>query len=242
MLFVIFTYNREQMLKALINEISAMNKSVDEHGYTVLTSSNRQIIVIDDGSDWLGSPTRNIGPYCFQCDEIIRTIHEGKQGFWKKWLLARQIALGTDHEYFCFLPDDVSNIDLKAIEEITKQGWTDRLFALNLLNAGECYRWGQYKPIQEDFTLAGRVWQQCDYVDGAFVTNRTTLQAFDIEPVTSAWFDRPDKSSGVGYQMTQKLRALGCPMMLPDISLAFHGDHESVMHKEHRKTTKLISK
>lgn len=198
---------------------------------------SHESIIIDDGSDWCD------GHNLIGFDStLIPTIHEGKQGFWKKWLLARQIALGTDHDYFVFLPDDVSDIDIEAIQEITAQGWKDNLFALNILNTGERFRWGKYREIQEDFDLAGRTWKQCDYVDGAFITNRATLEAIEIDPVPRSWFDRPDKSSGVGYQMTQKLRALGCPMMLPDKSLAYHGDHESQMHKEHRKQTKLISK
>ena len=223
-LFVVFSYNRERMLLDLRYELDKQN-----------------LLIIDDGSEWLN---KDLSP-CNLCNErsqIIRTIHEGKQGFWKKWLLARQIALGTDHDYFVFLPDDVSNVDIEAIQEITKQGWTDNLFALNLCNTGERYRWGKHREIQEDFELAGRTWQQCDYVDGAFITNRATLTAFDIEPVPKLWFDRPDKSSGVGYQMTMKLRAIGCPMMLPSKSLAYHGDHESVMHKNHRLITPLISK
>ena len=195
---------------------------------------NGAVLVIDDGSNY------DLSVYPYQ--KLIRTIHEGKQGFWKKWLLARQIALATNHEYFVFLPDDVSNVDIDALDTITSQGWNDRLFAMTLCNTGERYRWGKHRPIQEDFDLANRTWQQCDYVDGCFITNRTTLEAFDIDPVPLEWFDRPDKSSGVGYQMTMKLRALGCPMMLPDKSVVHHGDHESVMHKEHRVTTKLISK
>lgn len=221
MLFVIFTYEREQMLKALLDGLDG-----------------NHVIVIDDGSK--SYPVSHL--YVYEGLNYLRTIHEGKQGFWKKWLLARQIALGTDHEYFCFLNDDLSNIDLEAIQEVTKQGWIDRLFALNVINCGDHFRWGQYRKIQEDFKLAGRTWSQCDYVDGNFITNRATLQAVEIEPVKRDWFDRPDKSSGVGFQMTMKLRALGCPMMLPDKSLAYHGDHDSVMHPEHRKTTKLISK
>lgn len=219
-LFVVFSYNREVMLKRLVGELNV---------------AELDLIIIDDGSDWVDTAT-------WVPIKLISTIHEGKQGFWKKWLLARQIALGTDHDYFVFLPDDVSNVDIEAIQEITKQGWTDNLFALNLLNTGERYRWGKHREIQEDFELAGRTWQQCDYVDGAFITNRATLTAFDIEPVPKLWFDRPDKSSGVGYQMTMKLRAIGCPMMLPSKSLAYHGDHESVMHGSHRITMPLISK
>jgi len=219
MLFVIFTYNRPYMLAGLLSELFG----------------NGEVLIIDDG-------TKVDMPGIYSDQTLIRTVHEGKQGFWKKWLLARQIALATGHDYFCFLPDDVHDIDLKALEEIKAQGWHDRLFAMTLCNTGERYRWGKWRAIQDDFELSGRTWQQCDYVDGCFITNRLTLESFDIDPVPAEWFDRPDKSSGVGYQMTQKLRALGCPMMLPDKSIVHHGDHESVMHAEHRKITKLISK
>lgn len=229
-LVVVFSYNREQMLKDLF---------LDVMGQMTEPTRQHDILIIDDGSDWMVS---DLPEWMRDESTIIKTIHEGKQGFWKKWLLARQIALGTNHDYFVFMPDDLSKVDIPAINEIISQGWDDNLFALNLLNTGERYRWGKGQGTQEDFELAGRIWQQCDYVDGAFVTNRATLQAIEIDPVPSTWFDRPDKSSGVGYQMTMKLRVLGCPMMLPDKSLAFHGDHDSVMHKEHRKQVKLISK
>jgi len=205
--------------------------------------SSFDVMVIDDGSEW---SKENIGTKLditsSLMPEFIRTIHEGKKGFWKKWLIAQQIALGSEHEWFCFLNDDLTNIDLKAIEAISKQPWKEMCFAMNLLNCGERYRWGKHQDTQPPFELADRTWSQCDYVDGNFITNRTTLETFDIDPVPLSWFDRPDKSSGVGYQMTMKLRKVGCTMMLPDKSLAYHGDHNSVMHFEHRKKIKLISK
>lgn len=222
MLFIIFTYEREQMLKSMLDSIE------DIHNH---------IIVIDDGSEWTKGVNRSLIDY-----NLIRTIHEGKKGFWKKWLIAQQIALGSEHEWFCFLNDDLTNIDLKAIEVISKQPWQEMCFAMNLLNCGERYRWGKYQDTQPPFELAGRTWSQCDYVDGNFITNRTTLETLDIDPIPLSWFDRPNKSSGVGYQMTMKLRKVGCTMMLPDKSLAYHGDHDSVMHFEHRKKIKLISK
>ena len=205
--------------------------------------SSFDVMVIDDGSEW---SKENIGTKLditsSLMPEFIRTIHEGKKGFWKKWLIAQQIALGSEHEWFCFLNDDLTNIDLKAIEAISKQPWKEMCFAMNLLNCGERYRWGKHQDTQPPFELADRTWSQCDYVDGNFITNRTTLETLDIDPVPLSWFDRPDKSSGVGYQMTMKLRKVGCTMMLPDKSLAYHGDHNSVMHFEHRKKIKLISK
>lgn len=216
MLFVVFSYEREQMLKSLIDEIDY------DH------------IVIDDGSKF----SLNEINYC----DLIRTNHEGKKGFWKKWMLAHQIALGTDYDWFCFLPDDVKDLDLKAIKGLCRDEYKGNLCAFNLSNEGSRYRWGEWSTGQEDIELEGYKFQECGYVDGCFVTNRTTLECMEMPVVPDSWFDRPDKSSGVGYFMTQEMRKLGAVMMLPEYSLLYHGDHESKMHKDHRQDVKLISK
>lgn len=214
MLITIFSYERERMLIELLNELDGFD-----------------IQVIDDGSDFTVEDKR-----------IIRTNHEGKRGFWRKWVVARQLALGSEHDWFLFLPDDVSDINLTAIIELTDQGWDNSLMALNLLNTGDLYRWGKATTGQLDITISDNNWRECCYVDGCILTNRLTLECCEIHEVGSNWFDRPDKSSGVGHQMTMTLRKLGAIMMRPDNSLCFHGDHESKMHKEHRKKTPLISK
>jgi hypothetical protein len=74
------------------------------------------------------------------------------------------------------------------------------------------------------------------------LTNRTTIQDVTIDAIPAFWFDRLDKSSGVGYQLSMKFRNLGVKMMIPEYSYCYHGDHESVMHKKHRIAVPLISK
>lgn len=226
MLFVIFTYNRQQMLANIVDEL-------DGH----------EVLIIDDGSDWSKGQDWT---YQFNYSpgasvQYIRTNHEGKFGFWKKWVIAQQIALGSGHDYFVFLPDDIHSIDLHTIDEIVSFGW-DSLFAINLMNEGERFRWGKRLTGQPDIEVNEKTFHECCYVDGCFITNRHTLEAFEVEQVSAQWFKRSDISSGVGFQMSAKLAKIGCPMLRPIQTLAVHGDHESVMHKEHRKNNPLITK
>ena len=186
-----------------------------------------EVIVIDDGS-----------PECPQVEvvnnkaKLIRTYHEGKRGHWKKWFIARQIALGSDHDYFLFLQDDLKEVDLETIKKFTVQGWDKQAFAINLLNIGHS-GWGQYeKKDQKNVKIDDCVLSQCGYVDCIYLTNRTTLESIEVEPVPYTWHDRPNKSSGVGYYMTGQMRLIEASMMLPNKSLAYHGKHPSQMHKK----------
>lgn len=216
MLVTIFTYNRFDML----NELTAELKGLDK-------------LIIDDGSNW---------PEGFEGFSFIRTQHEGKKGFWKKWLIATQVALGTNHDYFLFLPDDIKDLDLDTIKQLTEQGWEDKLFCLNLGNEGQFFRWGAHTTGAPDFKLNEYTFKECGYIDGLFLTNRKTLELFDVQPIPSWWFDRPDKSSGVGYFLTKQLREKGVTMYKPDHGFCYHGEHNSVMHPDHRKETPLIIK
>ena len=213
MLITIFSYERKEMLSNLMTELNEFNLSV-----------------IDDGSEF----TRSI-----KDSRLIRTRHEGKRGFWKKWVIATQIALGSEHDWFLFLPDDVNNVNIKGLEVVTEQGWDKHLIALNVLEFGDRNRWGNYWTGQKEMTIKGVNIRECGYVDGAFLTNRTTLELLPIDQVPNTWFDRADKSSGVGHQMTTKLGKLRVPMLVG--SFAYHGAHDSVMHADHRKKTPLIT-
>lgn len=213
MLIIIFTYNREEMLLSLVDELGT-----------------HDVIIIDDGSEWLkeGSPNwESVLLY----RQIIRTHHEGKKGFWKKWVMARQIALGSGHDYFLFLPDDIKELNLETIEAITKQGWDDNYFAVNVINCNRTECWGYYRTGQEDIEVNGTTLKEVGFVDCGFLTNRTTMELIDVHEVPPEWFDRPDKSSGVGSQMSMSMRMIGAKMMMPFPGLCYYDwKHDSVMH------------
>lgn len=223
MLVIIFSYEREEMLKSLLAELI-----------------NHEVIVIDDGSKWIGNTFRALNLNSFS-HSIIETNHEGKQGFWKKWVMARQIALGSNHDHFLMIPDDVSKLDLETIKAITKQGWEDALFAVNIINCGRKECWGSYYTGQAPIEVNGVTLDEVGFVDCGFLTNRHTLTHIDIHEVPQEWFDRDDKSSGVGYQMSTSMRLIGTRMMMPREGLCYHGDHTSVMHGAHRKDVPLKS-
>lgn len=225
---VVFSYNREEMLGDLLREIMVQGYEGEQHKTTV----------IDDGSEW--SKELNLDRH--DNIEIIKTHHEGKMGFWKKWVMARQIVLGSDSDYFLFLPDDVKDVDFETIKAITEQGWDDSLFAVNVINCGRTECWGQFLTGQEDIEINDKTLFETGFVDCGFLTNRYTLEHIDIYPVKHEWFDRDDKSSGVGHQMTQSLRHLGTKMMSVREGLCYHGDHESQMHGKFREQTPLTSK
>ena len=55
-------------------------------------------------------------------------------------------------------------------------------------------------------------------------------------------FNIKDISSGVGQYLTFAFNKAKVKMFTPIKSLAYHGDHESLMHKEERIKKPLISK
>lgn len=211
------------MLKSLLKELDGFD-----------------ITVIDDGSNF----TKRIGVKSDYLTEksIIRTGHEGKQGFWKKWVMARQICLGSDHDYFLFLPDDFSKVNLEAIKELTKQGWEDNLFAINMLNDKRYSCWGEFSTYTDNFNIGGCEFFEVGFVDCSFLTNRKTLELIDVDQIPEKWFARPDISSGVGYNMTTKMRHFKVPMMMAEPSLVQHGNHYSQMHGDSREDSELSLK
>lgn len=218
MLVIIFSYNRREMLADLLYELDGQD-----------------VWVIDDGSDIKDFPSH-------PGQDILRTGHEGKRGFWKKWVMARQIALGSNHDHFLFIPDDVSNLDLDTIQAVNNQGWDDHLYAINVINCGRKNCWGQWYTGQQDFELNNKTFFEVGFVDCGFLTNRHTMKHVDVDQVPDKWFSRPDISSGVGKQMTETMRSVGVKMMMVEEGLCYHGDHESKMHGEFRKQTPLKSK
>ena len=224
MLVIIFSYNREEMLSELMLNLSGFY----------------EVIVIDDGSAFTEHGITDFGKH--STVKLIRTPHEGKRGFWKKWVMARQLALGSNHDNFLFIPDDISKLDLDTIEAVNSQGWDEHLYAINVINCGRENCWGHWHTGQEDIEINGKTFFEVGFSDCGILTNRHTMQYVDIDQVPEKWFSRPDKSSGVGYNMTNTMRAVGVKMMMVKEGLCYHGDHESQMHGEFRKQVPLKSK
>ena len=221
MQIIIFSYNRREKLERLLHELKDCDK-----------------LIIDDGTP--GGLSYSLTWGKGQTDSITFP-HTGKKGFWKKWDFAIDYFLASEHEEVLFLPDDVKDVDLKTIKAIINQGWKNVPFAVNVINDGREFCWGRFKTGQRDIEINELNFREVGFVDCGFLSNRHTMSQIKIDRVSESWFDRPDKSSGVGHQLTKKMRKLGVKMLTPSKSLAYHGNHKSEMHTEHRKTTPLIS-
>lgn len=213
------------MLKRLINHIGK--------------NSLHEVLIVDDGSDWVNNrpgvfkSINDLGLLRGTDFQVLLTAHSGKRGFWKKWVIAREIALGSNHDYFLFLPDDITDLNLNTIEALTKQGWEDHLFAVNVINCDRTECWGKFSTGQESFKVNDTELKEVGFVDCGFLTNRLTLGHTEVHEVTSDWFTRENISSGVGAQMTNTMRALKAVMMMPTPGLCKHSrKHASVMHPE----------
>jgi len=197
------------------------------------------VVFTHDRPEMLKNTIREVGGDLILCND---EDWSGKRNFWKKWKFAVEFCKDSDEEYFLFVPDDFKNYDLDMIKRLTMQGWDNHLFAVNLSNDGRSHCWGGFGTGQPSFNVGEYKFDEVGFVDCGFLTNKHTIERLTIDEVPEGWFNRPDKSSGVGHQLTKKFRSFGVKMITPTPSLAFHGDHESKMHGEHRKDIPLISK
>jgi len=163
----------------------------------------------------------------------------GKRNFWQRMKRAFEFCLASDHDDFVIIPDDFTNFDAHIIRTISKD-FEGRPFVANLANDGRKHCWGSY-PGETIYDSESNKWLNLGFTDCGMITNRATLERITIEPVPESWFNTESKSSGVGHQLTTKFRALGVPMLTPEFSLVYHGQHESVMHPHERKTNPLVT-
>ena len=210
-MIVIFSYNRPEMLKRLIEECP------------------EKPIVIDDGSDF------DAMPFVGMC-EFHRLNHKGRKGFWANWHYALQRCKASDDEYFTFLADDFHSVQWDVLSRFKQE----RPFAYNLLNDGRTQCFIACKPVEKEFHGIPSIqvsFTDCGYHCNR---STLEVLKFTMPPPDPVRFDNPEMSSGVGmYQSTQFFINL-VPMYIPKKSLVKHGNHPSMMHPELRKKVPLI--
>ena len=66
---------------------------------------------------------------------------------------------------------------------------------------------------------------------------------YNIEEISKTrWVGNPNLSSGVGWQLSNRLHNLGKGMYHTKVTMVTHGNHESQMNKLERNKNKLIVK
>lgn len=193
-----------------------------------LVDSGCELMVIDDGS---GYPS-------FKPDfTFVTGPHGGKMQFWRKYNSFFQHAYFSDADIFIFTQDDFQNLDIERVKEYHEK-YCKLPYMIHLINDGRQRCWGGRSISRADGM------EKLTWVDCTFFCNRAALRRLDfkVEPVPETWFTTEVKSSGVGKQLSYRTKRFGVQVYRPDVSLAYHGDHPSVMHPEIRKKVKLISK
>jgi hypothetical protein len=188
-----------------------------------LQQFGQRVVVIDDGSTYDHSEHSDICEY-------LRLRHEGKEGWYKHWQRAFDIAKESGEEFFVFMQDDLQNFDYFGAKSMCHS--FARLSCFNIINCGRKNHWGNRYYVVDDRTI------HCDFNDCMFFCSRAVLKALDF------CIDKSRKklgSSGVGYELTMRMREEGIKMYMPVKSFAYHGDHESKMHPIERKKNPIIS-
>lgn len=157
----------------------------------------------------------------------------GKENFWQLWAFALERCEESNDEMFIFMPDDFLNLDLERVKALHER-LNHLPYLVNLINDGRKKQWTFLEPEFYDSELELANWCDC-----GFMCNKSALEAigFNMHPILK----RNRVSSGVGEQLTRRFNNTGVLQLRPYKSLAFHGEHESVMHKEERKINPLIS-
>jgi len=207
-LFLISNYEREKMLKDLLEEIKSYNSEQIIVDY----------IIFDDVSSYtLDDP-----------NFIVNPEHRGKFKYWQTFDDMFKYCQNNYYDIYIFSPNDFIDYNFnKMVEYGVKLSKHQYIF--NTLEDGRITCWNRTKPIN----LTDEV-NQYFFTDCGFFTNQLTLKAleFKINPITTA---NPIISSQVGKQITNRINQLKIPIFHPIQSLVYHGYHQSLMNPNGRE-------
>lgn len=238
----ITTYNRPALLTALLDQLV-----VAEHAGVRLA-----VCIVDDASTVCGQPgsadkfCRRPGWHAFR-----NQTRRGKRGFWQSYDDLLKAFRHSDADVFVSLPDDcrLSRDFFGGLEAIF-----DCDARPNVINFhrddGERSRTGCWSsgpptlldamPSHAGFNL---LLEEVGWVDGFTAMRRLTVADlnFEVRPIVRAWDRNPLLGSGVGAQLTLRLRDLGLMVVRPRISLVRHLDGPSVMNAQARSQDPLAT-
>lgn len=223
---LITTYNREEMLKLLLDDIF----SYDE--YNIL------VVIFDDGSD----QQYNLSNYDVKYIKYVK--NNGLKNVWRIITDVFKFCKHINSEYFIFLQDDLRLKDnffsdcVKIYEEIDDENKIS-LETLIIESQRNKPKWTNFIPEEFDKHYLSQ------WVELVFICKYKFFEVLDfkINPIPeNRWDKNPNLSCGVGDQMSHRLLNMGYNMYQVKDSLTIHDDHDSVFFHEFRQTEKLISK
>lgn len=215
-MILLSSYNRPEMLMNVVKEL---------HG-------KDDIVIIDDGSTFPAEPFLDYGKF-------YRFRHKGRDGYWIQYQYMMEIAQESDHQWFMFIQDDISQVQYEEIKRICDD--LPEPYAFNFMRRGGDRRWTN--TIWSELEFAGVQGYRMGYVDCNFCVPRSTLDLleFKMNHVSHRWLQNPFHSSGVGKQLSERFYEKKITMYMPKKSLAFHGNHKSEMHYRERSKNPLVS-
>ena len=222
---IISTYNRESMLKLLLNDIFEQKNK-----YKIL------ITIFDDGS----STEYDLSE--FDVKYIKYYKNHGKEKYWSLVNDTLKYCQKIDSKYYIYLPDDIRLknkffiFSAKILEGIPNE--TNLLTLLLTKQRLSKPQWTNFIPIEHTN------YYQIQWVDMCFICKRNVLEAleFNLLPISeNRWKNNSNLSSGVGRQMTIRLNELGFKMHQVKKTIVAHKDHISRMNNNERKLNPLTT-
>lgn len=151
---IVFSYQREEMLKQVLKDLKG-----------------EVVTVLDDGSDFV-----------VKHHNVIRFKNGGKQKFYKKWQVALLIAEGSDSDLFLFMPSDFLNIDLKRIKELHEQ-YKAQPYVYNIINDGREMCWNNFRPVTIDRDTTQVFFTDCGFFCNRVALAKIGFSIPDVTPM-----------------------------------------------------------
>jgi hypothetical protein len=216
-LFLISNYERYDMLKKLISELDSLCCEKFEINY----------VIFDDKSSY-SLDYKNV---------IVNDVHRGKMKYWKTFDDMFKLVGSVECDTIIFTPNDFIDYNFDRLFNLIEKFGND-IYVLNIINDGRVSCWNGIERVVHDDEL-----YRDYYCDCGFITNKNTMNliGYYINPISINYNKYNEMSSGVGRQLTDRLNSNKIPIFTPIKSLAYHGNHESLMNKQIRKKNKLIS-
>lgn len=222
---IITTYDREDMLKLLLEDIKR-----NSEGKRVLT------VVFDDGSP-------NTIDYTKYDIKYVKYVNNyGKKKFWKLIDNTFKYIERIEAKYYFYLQDDLRMVDgffEKAIELYEKIPDKSKicLSTLTIDTQINNLKFTKIPPIQFDEYIKT---QWCEFF---FLAEKRFFEKLNYEIYSiddSRWEQNPLLGSGVGQQISERLISCDANLYHCKKTLLSHGNHDSKMNPDDRKIVNLI--